>query len=88
MRGWKKKKTLLTRDRVGMLRLKVWGIRRVYCALHDRNVARLLLTRNAVANDDTMLLKLLRQVQKYQGVSVIVEEKCACYGKRFPSIRC
>ena len=62
------------RDRVGILRLKLWGIRRMYCALHNRKVARLLLTRNAVANDDTMLLKLLRQVQKYQGGSMIVEE--------------
>ena len=62
------------RDRVGILRLRLWGIRRMYRALHNRNVARLLLTRNAVANDDTMLLKLLRQVQKYQGASVIVEE--------------
>ena len=62
------------KDRVRMPKLKVWGIRRMYCALHNRNVARFLLIRNAVANVDAMLLALLWQVQKSQGVFVIVEE--------------
>ena len=61
-------------DRFEVLRLKVWGIRKMYCALHDRNVGRLLLIGYVAADDDTMLLKLLRQVQKYQGASVMVEE--------------
>ena len=62
------------KDRVKMPKLKVWGIRRIYCALHNRNVARLLLTRRAVANVDTMLLTLLWKVPRSQGVSVMVEE--------------
>ena len=46
----------------------------MYYALHDRNVGRLLLIGDVVANDGTMLLKLLRRVRKYQGAAVIVEE--------------
>ena len=46
----------------------------MYCALQNCNVARHLLTRYAVANDDALLLTLLRQVEEYQEESVIVEE--------------
>ena len=59
-----------------MLRSKMRGIRKIYfyCALQNRNIARLLLIRNTVADKDTRVLKLLRQVQKYHGASVMVEE--------------
>ena len=74
MQGWKKEKTLSIKDLVEVLRFKVWRIRKMYCALHNCNVGRLLLIGSVVANDDSMLLKSLGQVQKYQGASVIVEE--------------
>lgn len=68
-----KEKALSMRDRVGMPKLKMWGVR-MYCALHNRSVASLLLTKNTVANAGTMLSALLWQFPRCQGVSVIVEE--------------